>query len=1041
MRDTRYKSILIVVFLIFLWNIASWHITKSYYDARFDTAIEQETQHSQAQAGDLADSILRNLSYLHGISDLLSQVTQVRGVISRFEANTAPSTRHANANKKYWTSDPELRGLDEYLYYAHLGLQADLIYVANAAGDVVAASNYEDDGSAVGASIASREFFGTNKSGQRGMQYAVGMTTNVPGIYFSTPIMVNHVFQGAVVVKVNIRDLTFLFGQIESFLADANGVIILSKGHELDMHSLPGAAISRMPVSEKVRLYKRSAFPEMEIGPWDNERHRLLRRIQGENIPHVLISKGIPEYGLTVYVTNDVHEFDSFAQYRLWVAVLLGLLGSVLILIGGGAVDYLNSIKKSRELLREQKNQLETFLQASNDGIHILDADGRLIMANDRFFEMLGYTAEEMSRINVAQWEKPASNEDANKRINRLTQVKEGDLYETRYCRKDGRETDVEISAVPVEIGGKLMLYGSARDVSERKRLEEELSLATLIVKNSSEGMMVGDAENRIISINPAFTNITGYSLDDVKGKSPLMFDSGRHSDAFYEMMRNKLKTSGHWQGEIWEQHKNGTIQVKMQTTNTICNSNGEVYRYVTLFSDITEKKQTEELISRQANFDALTELPNRRMFQSRLEQEIIKSARDNLSLALFLIDLDQFKEVNDTLGHDKGDALLQEAALRISSCVRGSDMVARLGGDEFSVIFPSLSDKTSHIEDCAQRILKRLAEPFQLDSEVIHVSASIGITLCPDDGAEIDVLMKNADQAMYLAKKKGRNRFSYFTKALQQEAQKRMRLIHELRQALANDQFRVYFQPVVDMASGRIQKAEALLRWQHPDLGMVPPLEFIPLAEEIGLINEIGDWVFKESARWAKRWAGLWSEDFQVSVNISPVQFMTAENICEDWRAYLKELELPGGCIVIEITEGLLLNAEDSVIDKLLKLREVGIQVAIDDFGTGYSSLAYLKKFHIDYLKIDRTFVSNLVTNENDMVLSEAIIIMAHKLGLKVIAEGVESERQSHMLSEAGCDYAQGYLYSKPVPPSKFELLLKNGFGDRSGDTVSGVG
>jgi EAL domain-containing protein (putative c-di-GMP-specific phosphodiesterase class I) len=332
----------------------------------------------------------------------------------------------------------------------------------------------------------------------------------------------------------------------------------------------------------------------------------------------------------------------------------------------------------------------------------------------------------------------------------------------------------------------------------------------------------------------------------------------------------------------------------------------------------------------------------------------------------------------------------------------------------------------TRNVERLSQSILKVLAEPFQLGDEVGYISASVGITLYPDDADNVEELLRNADQAMYVAKNQGRNQASYFTPALQDAAQERRRLTHDLRSALAANQFALHFQPIINLATGRIHKAEALIRWQHPERGLISPLGFILLAEETGLINEVGDWVFKESARWAKRWSDQFGEDFQVSVNVSPVQFLSEELSCDAWNAYLRSIDLAGQNIVIEITEGLLLKAASGVTDKLLKFRDAGIQVAIDDFGTGYSSLSYLKKFDIDYLKIDKTFVDNLETDNNDMALAEAIIVMAHKLGLKVIAEGVETEAQRKLLIKAGCDFAQGFLFSEPVTPEEFEALLK---------------
>ena len=432
-------------------------------------------------------------------------------------------------------------------------------------------------------------------------------------------------------------------------------------------------------------------------------------------------------------------------------------------------------------------------------------------------------------------------------------------------------------------------------------------------------------------------------------------------------------------------------------------------------------------MIWRQANFDELTGLPNRRMFTERLKQEVKNHYRAGLALALLFIDLDRFKEINDTLGHNIGDQLLLEAGRRITARTRDSDAVARLGGDEFTVVLTQIGD-TNHVERIAQTIIDSLAEPFILGNEIAYVSASIGIALYPDDATDAEQLINNSDQAMYVAKSQGGNRSSYFTASLQEAAQNRMRLINELHRALEANQFRVYFQPIVALATGRIHKAEALVRWQHPERGIVGPLEFIPLAEETGLIIDIGDRVFRESARWAKRWAELCPSDFQVSVNVSPVQFKKeGDEQDQAWLDYLDEVGLPAAGIVLEITEGLLLQENTKIADKLRRYREAGVQMAIDDFGTGYSSLSYLKKFDIDYLKIDKSFVSNLASDPNDRALSEAIIVMAHKLGLKVIAEGVETEQQRDFLAAAGCDYAQGYLFSKPIPPVQFEGLLQH--------------
>jgi diguanylate cyclase (GGDEF)-like protein len=453
---------------------------------------------------------------------------------------------------------------------------------------------------------------------------------------------------------------------------------------------------------------------------------------------------------------------------------------------------------------------------------------------------------------------------------------------------------------------------------------------------------------------------------------------------------------------------------------------NGLPLRMIGTHTDITERKLAEAKVWQQAHFDTLTGLPNRRMMQERLAQELKKCRRDGLKLALLFIDLDHFKEVNDTLGHDRGDLLLTEVAKRIQNCLREVDTVARMGGDEFTVIITELSDPV-HLQGILPKLLQTLSAAFQLDLDQVFVSASIGVTVYPTDGQEIEDLLKNADQALYVAKGAGRNRFSYFTPALQENARLRAQLTHDLRAAMIRQEFRVFYQPIVELATGAIHKAEALVRWQHPTRGLVSPAEFIPVAESSGLIVELGEWVFAQAAAQVQAWRSALHPHFQISVNKSPVQFENPNPAHTPWIEQLQARGLPGDCIVVEITEGLLLSTSDGVVEQLLALSDVGINVSLDDFGTGYSSLSYLQRFDIDFVKIDQSFVRHLVAGSTDLVLCQAIIAMAHALGMKVIAEGVETALQRDLLMAAGCDFAQGYLYSKPVPAAEFERLFGN--------------
>lgn len=557
-----------------------------------------------------------------------------------------------------------------------------------------------------------------------------------------------------------------------------------------------------------------------------------------------------------------------------------------------------------------------------------------------------------------------------------------------------------------------------------RRQAEESKRLAALVYESSSEAMVVTDEHHLIITVNPAFTQITGYAEHEVLGKSHTILKSGRQDDRFYDEMWQAINSTGKWQGEIWNRRKNGEVYPQWLTINTIYHPDGAVKHRISMFTDISQKKQSEEVIWRQANFDPLTGLSNRRMFYESLTQAIKKSQRTTLPLVLLYLDLDLFKEVNDTLGHVVGDQLLKETAQRLTNCVRDIDIISRLGGDEFTIILNEVNDLSS-VDRVCKLILTSIAEPFQLGDDVAYVSASIGITIYPTDADEVDDLMKKADQAMYMAKTNGRNQYSYFTQAMQDAAQRRMGLTNDLHVALQKQQIWVAYQPIVDLRSGRIAKAEALARWQHPKHGLIRPDEFIPIAEHTGLIHEIGDWIFRQAVQQVKHWQTIYHPQFHISVNKSPIQIHSKSARFVPWHTQLQEAGLAGQSIVAEITEGLLLEVNASIHQKLYEFHEAGIQLALDDFGTGYSSLSYLKKFDIDYIKIDRSFVSHLASQSEDLALCEAIILIAHKLGMQVIAEGIETPQQRDLLIAAGCDFGQGYLFNQALTAAAFEQLL----------------
>ena len=707
-----------------------------------------------------------------------------------------------------------------------------------------------------------------------------------------------------------------------------------------------------------------------------------------------------------------------------------------------GVYENITQSKLAEDKLRLSEERFRSIIERiENVAIQGYDQDRRIIFWNAASEALYGYSREEAEGRRLEELIiPPAMRDEVVAAVERWKSqgvpIPAGELV---LQKKDGSPVHVYSShTMQVNRLGQAEMYCLDIDISARKQAEEALQLAAMVYQSTSEAMMVTDTGNRIIATNPAFTEMTGYSFEEVQGKNPSVLSSGRQDAEFYRALWHVLGTTGQWQGEIWNKRKNGEEYAEWLTINTIHTEDGAVHRRVALFSDITEKKKADALIWTQANYDNLTQLPNRRLFIDRLEQEIRKAHRENYPFALLLLDLDLFKEVNDTLGHHVGDELLVETAQRILRCVQESDTVARLGGDEFAILMTDRKDLTT-IAQFAQGILDALSAPFVLNGERVYVSASIGITAYPNDATTVEDLLKHADQAMYAAKSNGRNRYNYFTKAMQDAAQIRVRLASDLRGALEAGQLHLNYQPVVDLGTGEILKAEALLRWNHPKYGQVSPADFIPIAEETGIIRDIGDWVFREAARQLARWRATYRADLQISVNKSPVQFSAdvGRNSHARWFDWLKEFGLPGESIAVEITEGILMDASADVIRQLLEFRDAGIQVSLDDFGTGYSSLSYLKKFDIDFLKIDQSFTRNLAPGSSDMVLCEAIVVMAHKLGMQVIAEGVETRQQEELLRAMGCDYGQGYLISRPLAAEEFEKLLQQ---ERNASLFSGV-
>lgn len=605
--------------------------------------------------------------------------------------------------------------------------------------------------------------------------------------------------------------------------------------------------------------------------------------------------------------------------------------------------------------------------------------------------------------------------------------LRDGVAFQTefRIVRPDGKLRYVRTEAELTRDGkGRpLRMFGTVQDITENRKATEELHLAANVFESSIEGIVITDPEGKIEKVNRAFTEITGYSEEEALGQNPRLLKSDRHDQAFYAGMWHALTAEGKWQGEVWNRRKNGEVYPQWLTITAIHDAKRRLTHYAGVFHDMTAIKVHEERLRYQAHHDALTALPNRVLFRERLGLAMGYAQRHETKLALLFLDLDNFKRINDSLGHTVGDQLLKEVAGRLRHCVRDKDTVARHGGDEFIVLLEGVEHEDDAVY-AARRITQAIEPPFVLQEHQLYLSASIGIAYYPEDGADHDTLIRNADTAMYRAKEEGRNTFQIFTPSMSQRVSDWLTVENSLRRALEQREFILHYQPKVELVSGKIVGAEALVRWKNAQGELISPRDFIPLAEDSGLVVGIGEWVMAQACRDAKAWCDQ-GFHVQVSVNLSPRQFRQ-EDLTEVVAATLKESGLPAECLAFEITEGTVMDNEQKALLVLGRLREMGIVLAVDDFGTGYSSLYYLKHLPIDELKIDRRFIRDLPGHEDDCAITAAIVSMAKSLKLKVVAEGVEEEGQLAFLRERGCDQMQGYLFSRPVPYDELLAMLR---------------
>lgn len=727
-------------------------------------------------------------------------------------------------------------------------------------------------------------------------------------------------------------------------------------------------------------------------------------------------ARGVIQVGLSEQARQN-----ALYQGYLYIALLaLTMLAVSVLTVRALSRHFATPIKRLSE-------DMAATLHAIPDLLFEMDCEGRYLQVLTHREDLLATSRAQLLGNTVQAVLPAAAAASVMEAIARAEQVGESHGHQFMLPLAQGRRW-FELS-VARKGGGREQAPSRfillSRDITERHESQVQLRLAATVFENTREGIVVTDRELRILRANPAFCALTGYTEAEVLGRTPKMFQSGHHDQQFYASLWASLQRLGHWQGEIWDRRKDGQSIPVLLSISVVKDVQGMAANYVGVFTDISRIKQSEEKLEFLAHHDPLTGLANRLLLDLRLNHVIERIRREGRLAAMLMLDLDRFKDVNDSFGHAMGDTLLKEVARRLTHRARGMDTVSRIGGDEFTILLEDLE----HPEDAArvaEDIIAALLQPITLPNGVeISVGASVGIALFPDQASSGETLLQQADAALYQAKAEGRGRYKYFSDELTRAARERIEIEVRLRRAIAQEELLLHYQPQVDLASGRIIGAEALVRWQDPREGLIPPGRFIPLAEQTGLIEPIGKWVLREACRQGRRWLDAGWPSITLAVNISAQQFRHG-NLAASVIETLQETGFPAHALELELTESALMDQEEQALATLNQLRAEGIRLAIDDFGTGYSSLAYLKRFPIDLLKIDKSFVDDIPHHQDDMEIAATIIAMAHTLRLQVLAEGVESREQIDFLKANGCDFYQGYFMSRPLPAAEFTRLLE---------------
>ncbi|WP_020190521.1 bifunctional diguanylate cyclase/phosphodiesterase [Pseudomonas putida] len=700
------------------------------------------------------------------------------------------------------------------------------------------------------------------------------------------------------------------------------------------------------------------------------------------------------------------------------------------------AVRDISQLKETQQQLQTSEEKFAKAFHASPDGLLLSrQSDGLLLEVNEGFCRLTGYDLNptiDQTSLDLGIWV------DLNERKRLVDQLNRDGFVRDFTChirRSDGQIRLCELSARPLPITGVDCMLTIARDITERHLMQEKLQLAATVFENTAEGVLITDIDQRISAVNRAFSEITGYSEIEALGQTPRLLASGQHDSAFYLAMWHQLTAEGHWQGEIYNKRKNGELYPSWLTISAVRNSDREITHFVAVFADISSIKHAQAKLDYQAHHDPLTGLPNRTLFENRLQAVITCAQVSNRQGAVLFLDLDRFKHINDSLGHPVGDLLLKGIAQRLKEQVRDVDTVARLGGDEFIILLPGLH-KPSDASTIANKLLACFNAPFQAGEHEFFTSASIGISLYPQDGTDVSTLIRNADAAMYRSKAKGRNRVEAYTRDLTAQASERIALEHELRRAVERNEMSLCFQPKLSLKTQSLVGAEALIRWSHPTFGEVPPEHFIHLAEENGTILQLGDWVLEQACRQMQAWKQHYQPFGPLSINLAGAQ-LRHPHLARRIEQLLKHHQLKAGDLQLEITENFIMSQAEEALAVLYQLKKLGVQLAIDDFGTGYSSLSYLKRLPLDILKIDKSFIRGLPDDPHDAAIARAIIALGRSMQLTIIAEGVENQAQQRFLAAEGCEQIQGYIVSLPLPPEEFAAaFLRIALSDLSDGT-----